>query len=195
MSVVVVANGQETDTLSTDTVEVIEPVIVQKTHWGLYLDYGLIQSPNPGGANNLEAIGGVIEYQRWAIGFYRAELVGDVFSVIIFPNVFGLEYTYGQVDVSFSPYQSKWVHGWLTASYGQGEMIWKNSASDEAFLGDTFNLQKLSAQVEFSYLGYVKPYIGFGYQNIGGLSIPSVEQNEFEGVFLMVGVKLGFVNK
>ncbi|MFK7953420.1 MAG: hypothetical protein AB8B73_11285 [Ekhidna sp.] len=184
------AMGQELDSVVIDTVKK-----VPNYFGGVYLETGANLTPHPPGINLVSFIGGGIQYNRWSIGFRAYDFQGTIERFLIFPNIFELEYRYGGVLTSFDAVQSKWINASVTTSFYKGDMVWREILRREDFLRGKFNLWTLGAKVEMVRLRFLRPYINAGYQQMTGLELSGVENDEFSGFFYGVGLRIGFFNQ
>lgn len=184
------AFGQEIDTIAMDTVRQIPNYF-----GGVYFEIGAKLAPNPPSINQTNFIGGGVQYNRWSVGFMVSNFQGTTERFVIFPNVFSLEYKYGGPNMSFDVIQSDWVRLATYASFELGDMTWRNESDDEDFLRSEFNMLTFGAKAEMSKLRFIRPYLNAGYQKMSALDLSGVEDEEFSGFFLGVGLRIGYFNQ
>ncbi len=183
--------AQEQDSVSIDTVEVEPPPY----YLGVYLKGGISLEPSIPNHNIFSVLGVGLQYERWILGFSRNDFQGSVQSFVIFPNTFELKYRYGGVAIAYQLYQKNWVNFLVKAGYYQGDMVWRNQEDGQNFLRDEFNLMKLGVVGEIEFFRYVKPQIWLGYQKMNNLDLSRVRENDFSGLFVAVGIRMGYFNQ
>ncbi|MEP1033591.1 hypothetical protein [Ekhidna sp.] len=184
-------SAQETDTLAYDTVEIEPPV----HYLGLYINGGLsFEASTP--RNNFFSILGVgAQYDRWSLDFKRFDFQGTIQSFVVFPNTFELKYRYAGINLAYQLYNQDNLDLFVGISYNKGDMVWRNLEDGQDFLRDEFNLIKMGLRGEFAKFRYVKPHISIGYQKMSNLNISRLEENNFSGLFVAAGIRMGYFNQ
>lgn len=182
---------QELDSISVDTIEVEPPPY----YLGIYLTGGLSLEPNTPNHNIFSVLGVGIQYERWILGFTRNDFQGSVQSFVIFPNTFELKYRYGGINVAYQLNQTDRLTFMMKAGYYRGDMVWRNEEDGQDLLRDEFNLFKFGVMGEIGKYRYVKPRIWIGYQIMNDLKLTRVKQNEFSGLFVEAGIRIGYFNQ
>lgn len=184
------AISQEMDTVTLDTMKKVPTYF-----GGVFLEMGGKMAPNPPGVSLTQFIGAGIQYNKWSLGFLVNDFKGTTQRFLIFPNGFELEYKYGGPVVGFSYLQTRWIEASIQTSYSLGDMTWRNIVNQEDFIRSEFSLFAVSTKLEFIRLRYVRPYFNLGYQQMSGLNLAGVENADFSGFFLGLGLRLGYFNQ
>ena len=185
------ASAQEVDSLAIDSLEKLPPPY----YGGVYLLGGISFEPSTPERNFFGSVGIGVQYERWMLGFSRVDFLGTSQSLLIFPNVFELKYRYGGPHISFTFFQHEKVNMILQAEYYKGDLLWREVGEQQDFLRDEFALSKIGLTGELSVLRYIKPQLSIGYQQMYDLDLNSVREDDFSGLFLSVGVRLGYFNQ
>lgn len=189
------AVGQEMDTIRIDSAIVDSTKLIPANKVGIYLVLAGKAAPNLSRLNVTEFYGGGVQYNKWSLGFMIREFVGGTKRYLIFPNLFSLNYRYGGPILSFNFYESRWVDLFAQTSFASGDMVWRNTSTKEDFLRDKFFMSMLSVKVETGRFRYVRPFLNVGYQQMTGLELSGVNQNQFSGFFFGGGLRLGYFNQ
>lgn len=184
------AMSQEMDSLAVDTIKKAPAYF-----GGVYLEMGGMAAPNPPGVSLTQFLGAGIQYDRWSAGFLVYNFKGTTQRLLIFPNVFELEYRYGGPFVSFNSTPSKWIDMVIQGSFTAGDMIWRNTEKQEDFLRDEFIISTIFLKMETGRLRFLRPFIKMGYQHMTGLSLRDLDNSDFSGFFFGVGVRVGYFNQ
>ena len=192
-----IASAQELDSAAVDTLGVdLDTVDVAPPYYlGVYFEGGVSFDPSVPDRNPLSAIGVGIQYERWLLSISRYNFLSEIISVVVFPNVFELNYRFGGANIGYQFYQQEWVNAVLSAGYYKGDMTWRNFQDGEDFLRDEFDLLKFSLKVEMEKFRYAKPHVSIGYQQMSEIDLSLVEGNNFSGLFFAVGVRIGYFNQ
>ena len=179
------------DSLGIDSVEKEPPPF----YGAIYLTGEVRIAPHFNGVNGATALGVGIQYNRWQLGFNIYDFQGTIESLIIFPNVFSLDYRYAGPTLGFELYDDDWFSLDMAASFGLGDMIWRDVRNDTDFFRDEFSILSIGLSADLDRVRYVKPYFTLGYQQTNNLVLERVENNEFTGVFFVFGIRLGYFNQ
>lgn len=183
--------GQEMDTVAMDTLEKEPPAY----YGGIYLKAGASVEPSAR-VYNAVAFGGVgIQYEKWLLEFTVHEYMGSFQTLVIFPNAFDLSYRYGGVSIGYQLHQTKWITLLANASFFRGDMIWNEVSTGRDFFRDEYNLWKGGVSIEMSRVRYAKLYLQSGYQKIQALDLEAVNSDDFSGIFISAGIRVGYFNQ
>lgn len=185
------AAAQEMDTVAIDTLEKESPPY----YLGVYLTGSVSLEPSTPDQNVVTSYGVGVQYERWMLSFSIHEFKGSYKTYVIFPNVFELDYRYGGPELSFQAYRSEWLNAMMSLSYLRGDAVWKNSSTKENFLRDEFDLLKGGIKVELGRFRYAKPHLGIGYQKVRNLDLDRIDANDFSGLFVAAGIRIGYFNQ
>lgn len=183
--------AQEVDSLAIDSLEKPPPAY----YGGVYLVGGISFEPSAPENNFFGNIGAGIQYERWMIGFSRVDFLGTSQSLLVFPNVFELKYRYGGPHISFTFSQQEKVNILLQAGYYRGDLLWREVSEQQDFIRDEFSLTKIGLVGELSVFRYAKPRISIGYQQMKDLDLNGVKNDDFSGLYISVGLRLGYFNQ
>ena len=204
--------AQEVDTLSVDSITLVEDSIIVEPPAYYGAAFALIDGrigPTVGGTKLHAGLGFGVQYNKWSLGYHfykfgRALQVlgvnvydteGQIEALVVFPNVFELEYAFGGPFIGFELYDSESWSLDLYGSYQFGDMIWEDQETQVDFLRDEFSLITFGGIVDFDNFRYAKPYVMVGYQTVNNLDLTLVENSDFSGIFLSFGVRVGFYNQ
>lgn len=191
-----VASAQSLDSLATDTVAMDtlekEP---PPYYLGVFIDGGLSYEASSPKSNFFSVLGIGIQYNRWVLGMSRSDFQGTIQSFVVFPNTFELKYRYGGISIGYQFYQDDSFNLQLRAGFNKGDMVWRNSEDGQDFLRDEFNLLKIGLRGEFGRFRYIKPHASIGYQKLLDLTLSRLEQNDFSGLFVAAGIRIGYFNQ
>lgn len=185
------ASAQQTDTLAVDTMEVEVP----DHYFALFVDGGVSFEKSAPESNFFSVYGLGVQYDRFMVSFSRSDLQGTIQSLVVFPNVFELKYRYGGANLGYQFYQKDWLNMIVTAGYYKGDMVWSNTEDGQDFFRDEFDLLKFGLRGEVGAIRYIKPHLSIGYQKMTNLSINRLDQTDFSGLFVAVGIRFGYFNQ
>ena len=186
-----ILHAQELDTLATDSLEKVPPPY----YAGIYLVPGGEWSPHTGGYNASASLGVGMQYERWFLNISINEFQGEVEAFVVFPNVFSLKYRYREALLGYTFLSHEWFSGNLIAGMAAGDMVWTNKETNEDFLRDEFTMLKGGILISLDKFRYAKPYVILGYQQAHGIELPRLENDDFSGIFLAVGLRIGYFNQ
>lgn len=194
------AFSQDLDTLSVDTLAMDTAGLdsVEKVapyYAAAYLMGEVRIAPHFEGTNIATGLGIGIQYNRFQLGFEVYNFQGTIETLVIFPNVFSLDYKYAGPTVGFEVYDHKWFSVDLMASYRRGDMIWKEIESDTDFFRDEFDILSFKVSIDLDRFRYAKPYFTVGYQKTNNLILERVDNQEFTGIFFAIGMRIGYFNQ
>ncbi|MEQ9467495.1 MAG: hypothetical protein RLN88_08790 [Ekhidna sp.] len=185
------AAAQEMDTVAVDTVEKEPPPY----YLGVYVTGSISLEPSSPDQNIITSFGLGVQYQKWMLSFSIHDFRGSYKTYVIFPSVFELDYRYSGPEVAFQAFESEWVGAMLSAAYLRGDMVWKNMNTEENFLRDEFDLLKGAVKVELRRFRYAKPHLAIGYQKVRNLNLDRIGTNDFSGLFVAAGIRIGYFNQ
>ncbi|WP_370089504.1 hypothetical protein [Ekhidna sp.] len=183
--------AQEMDSLAVDSLEKVPPPY----YGGVYLIGGVSFEPAAPERNFLGEVGVGIQYERWMLGFSRVDFLGTAQSLLVFPNVFELKYRYGGPYASYSFYQDEKIDLILQAGYFMGDLLWREAGEQQDFIRDEFTLMKIGLAGELSVFRYAKPRLSIGYQQMKDLDLNGVSNDDFTGLYISFGIRLGYFNQ
>jgi len=163
--------------------------------WGVYVGITSSTSPNPGGFENVISFLGGLQYKFLLIeaGLYSYQ--GNYSKRLIFPNEFRINYLYGSGALGFRFINSRWVELSSLLTVGNGDMLWERSTNFENLFSDKFWIIKPEIRLEITPTKFTRIFTGVGYQSMQGLELSQLENSDFSGVFIQIGLKLGYYQK
>lgn len=186
------------DSIPSDSVQEI-PEAEEQSRWqlpfGIFGEAYMENVPSPGGRELANRIGVGVEYQRFILGIYQSMYLGEFSQTLIFPNDFDLNYMHGGFFLGRRLYTRNYLDADLRLSYGRGDMLWKRSDSGAGFIRDKITSLRMEAMISFIPIRFIKLFGVLGYNRYRGVSLKSVNEDDFSGLTIGLGIKVGYFNK
>ena len=193
--------AQDLDTLDLDSYPLdtlLQDTLVDEPppyYGGIYFSREVKISPHYGGYNHASGFGAGLQYERWILGFTVYRFEGVIEELIIFPNVFELDYRYGGPTVGYELVTNDWFSIDALGSLHFGDMVWRNVGTRENLFRDEFSLITLAVKMDLDKFRYAKPYVHLGYQKAQNLAFERVEADQFTGFVFVFGIQIGYFNQ
>jgi hypothetical protein len=163
--------------------------------WGAYLGMTSGASPNPGGAEDVISFLGGLQYRFFIIEFGLYSYQGNYSKRLIFPNEFQINYLYGSGAIGFRFINKRWIELSSVLTVGNGDMLWERSTNFENLFSDKFWIVKPEIRLEVTPTKFTRVFTGIGYQSMQGLELSQLQNSDFSGAFIQIGLKLGYYQK
>lgn len=187
------AQEVKTDTIPGDTLEVEKKSLLAGA--GIYVEGMAVYAPTPSKYNFSSQIGMGLTYKRISIGVFHSLFQGDLRTIVVFPNKFDLLYAHGGGYAGYELIKRKHLEAGLRVHYSQGDMVWEYAESKEDFLRDKFQVVRPEVTISLVPLRYVKIFTALGYNKFMDLDLPSATSDDFSGLTLGLGIKIGYFSE
>lgn len=186
------AQETEKDTLQTET----EP---KKGLWqevtSLYVGLGTEAAPAPEGtAPSLQLQFGA-EFKKFHFGFVFSDYDGNYEQRLIFPNQFSLLYRHGGAYLGRRIWSSNLFRINGLIQWSHGDVVWQRVSTREGVFRDKMTLWQPTLQLEVNPEFLVAGYINVGYRQMTGLDLPQLSTDDFSGLTVQFGIRLGLFRK
>ncbi len=172
-----------------------EAFLFTNYNWGAYLGITSSASPNPEGVENVISLLGGMQYKFLIleVGLYSYQ--GNYSHRLIFPNEFRINYLYGSGAVGLRFINNRWIELSSLLTVGNGDMLWERSSNFENLFSDKFWIIKPEIRLEITPAKFTRVITGVGYQYMQGLELSQLENSDFSGLFIQIGLKIGYYQK
>lgn len=160
--------------------------------FGVFAEAMMEATPGPQTYYPAHQLGFGLTYKRLVVGGYIHSLKRSYESIFVFPNLFEVDYKYGGCYLGMHVFRSRPFEVDLRVNYGRGDMVWQQAESGNDFIRDEYSILKPELLVSYVPLKYVKVFITSGFRKMYNLSIPDLNNEEFSGFTLGLGIKAGF---
>lgn len=184
--------AQETDTLQTEP----EP---PKGFWqditSLYVGLGAEAGPTTNGIELSVQLQLGVEYKKFHLGFTTLDYIGNYEERIIFPNQFSMLYRHGGGYVGYDIWRSGFINinGLLQLSHG--DVVWRRESTGEISFRDKMTIWQPTLQAEINPGFLISGYVNVGYRQVNGLELPRINSDDFSGIVVQFGIRLGLFRK
>ena len=188
-------HAQKTETDSTnleqDTiVEVQKPPLIDFES-GIFLELGISIAPTTASYNHASAFGGGISYKAIYGGFLVEEFQGKLYSTLVFPNRFNLQYKHGKVFFGVRAMNTRFVEIDMRLSYGVGDMVWVRESNNENFIRSEYTVVQPELSILATPVNWAKVYACVGYKYMNNLELAKVMNEDFSGLTFGIGIRCG----
>lgn len=159
--------------------------------YGIYYESIIKNVQGPEGKTGLKQQSIGICYKRLNLGIFKTSYEDGYEQIVIFPNQFKLNYTYGGGYAGIHFYRGKILEGTFLMNVGRGDMIWKFASSGEAIFRDEFMVYEPELHFTLVPIKYVKLFLFIGYRTIGDLNLSGVSASQFDGASFGAGLRIG----
>jgi hypothetical protein len=194
MSMVQISLAQE---VAEDSVEV-QPRWYQNMDWtnlGVYAQADRQYAPTPAGQQLGIRLGTGLQIKRWNFDAFVTTYEDNYSQIIIFPNHFDMSYLYGGFALGFALLQNRWYQVNLNTAFGKGDILWEHSLTYENYFRDTFNMYHAGVEIEATPIRFIRPHVQVGYRKMSEINIPLLNHQDFTGLCLRFGLKIGVYTK
>ncbi len=184
--------AQETDTLQ------IEPE--PKTgFWqnvtSLYIGLGTEAADTPDGVEPSVQLQLGAEYKKIHFGFTALDYVGEYQQRLIFPNQFSMLYRHGGAYVGYDIFRTNFVHVNGLLQFTHGDVVWQRVSTGEDVFRDKMTIWQPTLQLELNPGFLLSGYVNVGYRQVNGLELPRISSEDFSGLVVQFGIRLGLFRK
>lgn len=158
----------------------------------VYLEGVIVHAPTPKGHSFSSQLGVGLAYKRLSVGAFRSLFQGEYTSILIFPNEFELTYAHGGGYLGYKVLDKEPLEASIRVNFSQGDMVWERTGTNENFARDKFQLVKPEITLSLVPARLVKVYASVGYSKFTDLGLPSITSDDFSGLTLGLGLKLGY---
>lgn len=185
------------DLMQTPIDSIADDSVLVKTDWGVYASVEARQAPILGDRLWGAALGCGIRYKSISLQYIYASSP-QVKGQVVFPSSFRLEAFMQGFAMRYQSFEiGGKLHGAFEASYMSGEMVWVRESNNESLQGDQF--YSFLGAMELGFLrpqiGFFEPYAKLGYQNVAGLSLQDVPPSSVSGMYIVIGLRIGYFNQ
>lgn len=192
LSATLIGLAQETDTLQTEP----EP---PKGFWqditSLYVGLGTEAAPTPDGTEPSIQLQFGTEYKKFHLGLTLIDYVGEYQQRLIFPNQFSMLYRHGGVYMGRDIWRSNLIHINALIQFSHGDVVWQRVSTGEDVFRDKMTIWQPTLQAEINPGFLVSGYVNIGYRQVNGLELPQISSEDFSGLVVQFGVRLGLFRK
>ncbi len=184
--------AQEADTLHTEAE-------LKKGFWqdvtSLYVGVGTEAAPSPDGTEPSVQYQLGMEYKKFHFGLTMIDYVGEYEQRLIFPNQFSMRYRHGGVYLGRDIWRSNLIHINGLIQLSHGDVVWQRSGTGEDVFRDKMTVWQPTLQVEINPEYIVAGYVNIGYRQVNGLELPRITSEDFSGLVVQFGLRLGLFRK
>ncbi|MDW3193234.1 MAG: hypothetical protein R8G66_12750 [Cytophagales bacterium] len=184
--------AQETDTLQTET-EVKEGFWYDIT--SLYVGVGVEAAPTTDGTEPSVQLQLGAEYKKFHVGFTMLDYVGEYQQRLIFPNQFDMLYRHGGVYIGRDIWRTNLIHINALLQWSHGDVVWQRNSTGEDVFRDKMTIWQPTLQLELNPELLIAGYVNVGYRQVNGLELPRITSDDFSGLVIQFGVRLGLFRK
>ncbi len=188
-------NAQRTETDSTvvqkDSIEAIQKPPLIDFESGIFLELGISIAPTMESYSHVSTFGGGISYKVIFGGFLVEEFQGGLYSTLVFPNRFHLQYKHGRAFFGVRAMNKRFVEIDMRISYGLGDMVWVRESNNENFIRSEYAIVQPELTILFTPVNWVKAYASLGYKYVSNLDLANVTDEDFSGLTFGIGIRCG----
>lgn len=184
--------AQETDTLQTET-ELKEGFWQDVT--SLYIGLGTEAAPTTDGIEPSIQFQLGAEYKKLHLGFTFLDYAGEYQQRLIFPNEFSMLYRHGGVYIGRDIWRTNLIHINGLIQWTHGDVVWERNSTGEDVFRDKMTIWQPTLQVEVNPEFLIGGYVNVGYRQVNGLELPRITSEDFSGLVVQFGVRIGLFRK
>ncbi|MEP0368274.1 MAG: hypothetical protein ABJN36_15475 [Cyclobacteriaceae bacterium] len=191
----VCAQDEEENEFPTDSLELEMDKKLFTERFAPYLGFNIEGAHERDGYSLSQQISAGVFYQGFTTGVFYSQGGGKVESHPFFPNDYDLPYKQmgGFIGHSLIRHQKIQIYARINLSHA--DMNWKNKETGSAVFEDRFYFIK--PEVQFCYLPtpFVQFFTSLGYRKAHQLKLTEVKSNQYTGLTLNFGMRLGLFYK
>ncbi|MBE63215.1 MAG: hypothetical protein CMB89_12715 [Flammeovirgaceae bacterium] len=185
---------QDSTIIPSDTIiEVKKPIITFES--GVFGQVGVEITPILSSFRPMTNLELGIQYKALFAGFGVHDFKGTITSYLVFPNQFTIAYRYGAANLGVRVLQTRFVELQMRCNYGLGDVVWQNDQNGENFIRDEFRMFHPELLAFYSPIPYAKLFIQAGYKKMNGLKLAKLEEQDFSGLTIGIGLRCGIYQK
>ncbi|WP_422362277.1 hypothetical protein [Reichenbachiella sp.] len=126
------------------------------------------------------------------VGFYNLAYTNNNYRErLIFPNIFQMNYKHAGFVLGYRTNLEKDYEFNVESKVGFGEVKWAQVETGDAFLVDKFSILQLQISVDYLLANFLALNAFVGYRWMKQLEITGLENEDFNGVYFGLAVKVG----
>ncbi len=156
---------------------------------------GFDMAPTIGNLKKQMRVDVALTHQRVSLGTTYSFLIDELKQYVIFPNMYRLRVKQGGVIMGIRTFHAKWIKGYIKTAFLWGQMTWKDPRTKEYTFSSKSECFKPEFEITIAPKFWLQLSAKLGYQKIVTLNLPSVNSNDFSGLFYSLGLKINLINE
>ncbi len=156
---------------------------------------GFDMAPTIGNLQKQMRLDIALTHQKLSLGMTYTFLLDELKQYVIFPTIYRLRIQQGGVIMGIRTFNSKWINGYFKTAFLWGHMIWEDPPTKEYVFSSKSECFKPEFEITIAPNFWLQLSAKLGYQKIVTLNLPSVNFNDFSGLFYSLGLEINLCNE